>query len=256
MRLCLQDFNPCIAPLLQESKLGNVFSQSKPFFSISQHNRVDLIVQRFLHPSHLRRDQPPKYLHRYSCCRSALGQNTPRCTTPFSDTFHLRHRVPSRSFVPLRSSGLGSVNHPFPDFKSSLNTLVTACPQYSFNTQSHHHPFYLPARCRDHQDFQRPSPFLPFSDLLKSNPTISITVFENNLFSRNNHYLERVRLDSTIAHNNHYLELVTVACRIYCICSLQQQYDIHVETAKIFPRRMNRMALLPISSSQPIPHSH
>jgi hypothetical protein len=95
MRLCLQDFNPCIAPLLQESKLGNVFSQSKPFFSISQHNRVDLIVQRFLHPPHLRRDQPPKYLHRHSCCRSALGQNTPRCTTPFPDTFHLRHRVPS-----------------------------------------------------------------------------------------------------------------------------------------------------------------
>jgi hypothetical protein len=157
---------------------------------------------------------------------------------------------------PLRSSGLGSVNYPFPGFKLSLNSLVTACRSFRSILNLTTTLSTLPARCRDHQNFQRPSPFLTFSDLLKSNPTISVTVFEKNLFSHNNYYLERVRLDSTIAHNNHYLELVTVACRIYCICSLQQQYDIHVETAKIFPRRMNRMALLPISSGQPIPHSH
>jgi hypothetical protein len=132
MRLCPHNFNPCIAPLLQESKLGNVFS--KPFFSISRIStqqgwpRPEVLASGTI----AAKIPPPAFL---------LHQKTPRSmhNTLFWHFSSETSRIwaVELSIGPLRSSGLGPVNYPFPVFKfeHTINMYMgDSLPQSSFNT--------------------------------------------------------------------------------------------------------------------------
>lgn len=147
------------------------------------------------------------------------------------------------SIGPLRSSGLGSVNYPFPVFKFEHKYMGDSLPQSSFNTvfrfenqALNHHPFSLlssfPARVS-------PGNLPPVRQCHRLD-TVTTKIFHGNLLSfpfptfasqpRRSHSPSFENNPFPI--NNHYLESVTVACRINSVCSRQQQYDIHVETAK------------------------